>query len=390
MRIEPIDPDASGFGPTVYSVSRVRTTLGAFKVSRIYAFKVLKMIVAYFVRPHPRLSLRQRVALMKPVRRILAETFAAWKKWGEFPYNYYFNNWWLRTSDDVTNVENLVPIVKHEIDRDRSVALRSKEMISSKIFMSRLMSVLGLPQAKPVIYAEYGRVWLPNNEPCTEQSLRGALQGLTAEKLFLKFEVSYGGIGVLCFVRSGDAYRSDAGDTLDFDYVTNLAAKANFVCQEGLRQVGALNALNEDSINTLRVMTRLSEHGADIVGVALRVGRKGTYVDNGTSGGLSCHVDADTWCTVGEAVQWLRLPLEYYAEHPDTGAPFGGIQLPFGDETKELVRTFAVMFPGCPVIGWDICLTDTGPAIVEVNWNPDVQLVEASSRSGRADIFYPV
>jgi hypothetical protein len=251
------------------------------------------------------------------------------------------------------------------------------------------MHAWNVPQAEPIVYGEGGRLFDAEDRILSSEAYVDDLLGkVNANRIFLKFDVSYGGTGVQCFSRVGGSYLAVDGTAFDFSHLQRTVANADFICQEGLRQIPELAELNPESVNTLRIMTRFRGQAPEVVATLLRVGRKGSFVDNATVGGLSCHVDIDNWKTSGTAVLWNSHPYEFCERHPDSGALFDGVQLRFREETLELVTSFAAKFPGCEIIGWDIALTDSGPKIVEVNWNPDVDLPQMSGRIGLADIYF--
>ena len=373
----------------VYQISRVAKPFGVLRLYWLYSFRVVRIVLGYFLKDHRTMSRRERIANVKPLRLIASEVWSSWRKWREFPFSYFINFLWLKSAGQFSKIDDFVPLIRHEKERDLQVTLRSKEILSSKVFMSKLMSALDIPQATPVLYGEAGRLFSSDIEVLVnEQDLNDVLSKTRAMKLFLKYDVSYGGKDVHCFVKHNGHFRNQNGIVLDLDFLRSEVSAANFVCQEGLVQIPIMAAFNVDSVNTLRIMTRFRADTVDVVAALLRVGRQGSHVDNGTAGGLSCHVDLDNWTTSGTGVLWNSYPFEFYERHPDSGVKFDGVQLPFRDKTIDLVRRFAMMFPGCEIVGWDICLANDGPKIVEVNWNPDVELPQMSEKVGRGDIYF--
>ena len=51
--------------------------------------------------------------------------------------------------------------------------------------------------------------------------------------------------------------------------------------------------------------------------------------------------------------------------------PIEGFQLPVWTEACQLAREAARLFLPLRFVGWDIALTETGPVLVEANWNSD-------------------
>lgn len=374
----------------VYEHSRINSRVGVAKMYFVYWLQSVRTIVRYILKSHPTMPIDQRLAQIKPIRTIASECLSSWRKWREFPFSYFINYLWLETSSDFSNVDEFVPLVRHELERDRSVTIRSKAILSSKIYMSKLLRDWGIPQPTPIVYGENARLFCVDGNVIAGQSdLARATMALSTGRIFAKFDVSYGGLGIQCYSRDGTKYYCTDGNEFNYDSLRKMAETADFVCQEGLQQVPELNALVSDSINTLRIMTVFRTDTVDVVAVVLRTGRKGSFVDNGTVGGLSCHVDIESWRTKGTAVLWNSHPYEFHDRHPDTGTIFDGIQLPFRDETLHLVRKLAARFPGCEVIGWDVSLTPSGPMIVEANWNPDVELPQMSAKTGLARLYFP-
>ena len=59
-----------------------------------------------------------------------------------------------------------------------------------------------------------------------------------------------------------------------------------------------------------------------------------------------------------------------YEKHPDTGIKFDGYQLPFIKEAMELCKEAAMEVDEIRFVGWDVCITKDGPAIIEGNDYP--------------------
>ena len=57
------------------------------------------------------------------------------------------------------------------------------------------------------------------------------------------------------------------------------------------------------------------------------------------------------------------------ADHPDSGKPLTGMQLPDWQAMREMVVEASRLWGQLPLLGWDIALTDKGPLAVEVEGN---------------------
>src|SRR5207237_461121 len=74
--------------------------------------------------------------------------------------------------------------------------------------------------------------------------------------------------------------------------------------------------------------------------------------------------------------------LGWLDRHPDSGSAITGTRLPMWDE----VRSFAVRahkaFGDRILVGWDIAVTPDGPALVEANGGPDLDIHQRVAHRG--------
>lgn len=160
---------------------------------------------------------------------------------------------------------------------------------------------------------------------------------------------------------------SDFGSTEElYEYITNK--EKNFgVIEELIVQHPQAAAIYPYSLNCLRVVTLVNDNKPHILYAVFKTGNNKHFVDNLESGGLACHFDLDKGEITG---QGHTSALINYDEHPETGIKFVGYKLPFMDEVKEMALKAAMVIPEFRYVGWDICLTPNGPAIIEGNDYP--------------------
>ncbi|MGO1549961.1 MAG: sugar-transfer associated ATP-grasp domain-containing protein [Nesterenkonia sp.] len=150
--------------------------------------------------------------------------------------------------------------------------------------------------------------------------------------------------------------------------------------EAALTQHGDQAALNPHSTNTIRLLTMPDVEGdfsPFIARASQRIGSlRSGHIDNWTKGGLSANVDLEDG-TLSAAAQ---LPegnqLHWFSEHPDSGARIQGHQVPFWEETKELVLEAAGRLAFMEYVGWDIVITATGPVILEANINSGMNVLQ--------------
>ncbi|MBR2735607.1 MAG: hypothetical protein IKE05_05395, partial [Clostridia bacterium] len=97
----------------------------------------------------------------------------------------------------------------------------------------------------------------------------------------------------------------------------------------------------------------------------LRVGcSKDAVVDNFAKEGAIVHVDEKT----GKLGKYaFRKHKKITDKHPMSGIKFQNYQLPFWEESIELVKKLHNVFPEFSSIGWDIAITEDGPIVIEGN-----------------------
>lgn len=151
-----------------------------------------------------------------------------------------------------------------------------------------------------------------------------------------------------------------------FDYIK--APEKDFgVVEEQLIQHKALSKLYPLAINALRIVTLVSNGKANCCYVVSKSGNNGEVVDNLDRGGICCPVDPKTGkiYAVGHSEA-----LESFEKHPYTGVKFEGYKIPYVKEAIELCEKAALEINQIKYVGWDVCITQDGPAIIEGNDYP--------------------
>ena len=71
--------------------------------------------------------------------------------------------------------------------------------------------------------------------------------------------------------------------------------------------------------------------------------------------------------------------------HPDTGVAVKDFVIPHWDRLLGMCRDASSVLPGITLQGWDICITDDGPVLVEVNVGGDFTLPQLGHAKGMLD-----
>ena len=136
--------------------------------------------------------------------------------------------------------------------------------------------------------------------------------------------------------------------------------------EEFIIQHKDLSNLSPSSVNTVRVFTQLNQSGeVEFLGCRQRISVN-CKVDNMAAGNLAAPIDIDSGVISGPGV-YSDITKEQAEKHPVTRTAIVGFQVPFWQETLEMVEEAAKLHPENRSIGWDVVITDKGPGLIEGN-----------------------
>lgn len=136
------------------------------------------------------------------------------------------------------------------------------------------------------------------------------------------------------------------------------------IFQEVLQQNEFMSNFNSDSVNTFRLLTLNINGNCTVLSSFLRMGGKGSFVDN-LSSGKGVLVGVSQQGCLRE--YGIRKNYTKVFESP-TGIPFKGIIVPDWDKIKDTIIEFHRHIPFANLIGWDVALNKSGiPIVVEIN-----------------------
>lgn len=197
-------------------------------------------------------------------------------------------------------------------------------------------------------------IWFTGNQTVIS---KGELKDLleSEDEMFLKVATeSDGGHGVYYFTRETAAQIGTKINSIESD----------IIIQRPIRQHAILADINSSSVNTIRVTSLLSDSGVKIYSHILRMGIKGSKVDNESSGGLTCGItdDGRLYPTAHNKNGVI------FEEHPDSHIKFDGYQITGLNEVKELVKKLHCRLPHFRLISWDFTIDENGaPVLIEAN-----------------------
>ena len=149
-----------------------------------------------------------------------------------------------------------------------------------------------------------------------------------------------------------------------------------------IRQHNVLMKLFPDSLNTIRITTFLHSNGVvEVLYAILRIGFD-KPVDNFDAGGISALVDLDTGVVIGRGMFKDPFKSKNLETHTVTNFPITGLQIPYWRDILTMIKSAAKVVPSVRTVGWDVIITEKGPALLEGNDNWDKTHWECCENKG--------
>ena len=137
----------------------------------------------------------------------------------------------------------------------------------------------------------------------------------------------------------------------------------DYVVQKCIEQSAVMSQFNESSVNTFRIITLYLNGKVTLCYTLLRIGQKGSDVDNMCSGGIGVGVEADG--------KIHKYGYNYALDKLDVfnGVVFDGKRIEhLPSIINQILETHKKCFPLCKFIGWDVCINERNePVIIELN-----------------------
>lgn len=202
---------------------------------------------------------------------------------------------------------------------------------------------------------EYNAVTLDNFHNCFDG----------VDQVIVKPAKELGGRGITFFERKNGALVDSNNVPLSIEYLEK-GYKTDYLVQECFVQSEYMSQFNPTSVNTIRVNTYRDVKTGEIhvLGAALRIGAKGSKVDNATSGGVIVGIDDNgklgrqTYDKYGRA----------YAVYNDIDFAHEEFVIPNFEGVKNFAIKISKRLPHMRLFALDIVLDQTNtPKLIEVN-----------------------
>lgn len=236
----------------------------------------------------------------------------------------------------------------------------------SKILLHEYLSSKKIETPAAVAIIKKGRILNLADVLITFQEFTEKINASGSSLFFVKPAGGKGGKGIFT-VRKKDNKLYINSTPYDEKAFTYLIGNNDFIVQEALVQRSDISSINPTSVNTLRVITQFETGACKISAVVLRIGRKGSFVDNSAQGGISVNVDTTSGCLNRYA--YTEHTNEKFEKHPDTGFIFGGFILDKWNLIRQEILEYAGKAVEFPEVAWDIAILEDRISVIELNLN---------------------
>ena len=302
------------------------------------------------------------------------EVFNLWKQDRKFP-TYYFTR--LAYKKDSPNYKFFTSFDLYNKLRDVSTGLHSNttiEILENKVKFNNFCVSNNIPVPLMLGYNNERDFFIGNRKISIDDKemfqvlLKNIIENNNNKDIFLKPVFGIKGKG--CYRVSNE----DLDKNIKMEKLFSIITKSTYIIQETLIQHPNIAKINPYSINTIRMDTYIKEDSTvEILSGVMRFGRRGNIVDNASSGGFFIALDLEQHKLKEYGFQHLSQGNKYIYEHPDTKVKLEGYEIPYVEETKELIRKIAKIL-GDRLVGWDIAITPNGPVIIEGNYNYGIRM----------------
>lgn len=277
-----------------------------------------------------------------------------WKKYGIKPEKYWFD--WYGQGEKHYNKYFIPDNIWYEKITPYFNNLMFKRAIADKGMFDVLLPQVRQPRT--IIKNRAGIFYDGNGNVITRSKAFGLCSD---EEMFIAKPTLGGGAGQnICFYNRAKDGKEKIEDIFSF-------YENNFIVQEIVEQHDVLNKLNDSSLNSMRVLSIYFQNKVYILSAILRIGQKGSMVDNVSAGGIQCgiHKDGKLYEKGSDKYgNWL-------SRHPN-GFRFKDIKIPYYSQVLETIKENHKFLPYFKIIGWDFSITRDGtPVLIEFNVSPE-------------------
>lgn len=261
--------------------------------------------------------------------------------------------------------------------RDENITIRYSILADNKhLFYSYMDSISKNLVPKTYMVVNKNKVVTPFDSKFYNKNLKEAIGLLPNGKYIFKSCIGAMGksISVIAKSEKGVILNNGSRQLDELIEETNLEP---YLIQEYVHQHEKLSAINPETVNTLRIISTRWNEDTHILAAMLRVGSESSQlVDNASIGGSFVGINYNNGKLMKYGYYYNK-PKETH--HPISNVKYEDYQIPYWEETIDLITKLHPILYGFSTIGWDIAITEKGPIIIEINWNYSVKGIQIAS-----------
>lgn len=148
-----------------------------------------------------------------------------------------------------------------------------------------------------------------------------------------------------------------------------LIKTERYLVEDIAKQHKEISKIYPESVNTVRIVTLNKK----VVAAFIRFGNLGNVVDNFNHNGMVTTINIETGIIEYPALDKKK---NIYEIHPYTKEKIIGLKIPMWEKVKELCIEACNVTPEIGYIGWDVCIGETEPCLIEGNDFPGHDLYQ--------------
>lgn len=314
------------------------------------------------------------------------QLFFIWKYGTYEPYYYTYGFDRVEMTRERMTSEYIIPYVifQEKIDylnnHTPNFIYTSRVITADKFYFNVFLERFGIPTPTVYCYIKNKKVLYCDAQFAMDkqQDTRQQLKQLFSHDIDVFCKPSGGQLGRGAFaLRVRDSKLYVDGEQYDFDKLTEILLSDNYLIQKRIYQHSIMNTLCDSTINSIRLQTVITKDGEVVpFGAGLRIGRKGSTVDNWAKGGVFVGIDMEK----GKLMETGFFKPQYGTstkEHPDTHIVFKDFEIPFYKEAERMAVELHKRLYRSHSVGWDIAITEDGPMFIEGNGLWEISLIQA-------------
>ena len=149
----------------------------------------------------------------------------------------------------------------------------------------------------------------------------------------------------------------------------HLIKTERYLVEDVAKQNNEISKIYPESVNTVRIVTLNKK----VVAAFIRFGNLGNVVDNFNHDGMVTTINIENGIVEYPALDKKK---NIYEIHPYTNEKIIGLKIPMWDKVKELCIEACSVTPEIGYIGWDVCVGEKEPCLIEGNDFPGHDLYQ--------------